>query len=125
MRYFESFFDNKGNYVAGKSTIIIFDKEKKCNLKSLNILLNSKFISLYIKSCFSALGIDGGINFSKDMVENLPLPNNFIEAQNRLNQFHDEILESIKKKLDPSTLINLMDDYVFELYQAEENNFNE
>ena len=125
MRYFESFFDNKGNYVAGKSTIIIFDKEKKCDLKSLNILLNSKFISLYIKSCFSALGIDGGINFSKDMVENLPLPNNFIGAQNKLNQFHDEILEAIKKKLDPSTLINLMDDYVFELYQAEENKFHE
>ena len=70
MRYFECFYDAKGEYIAGKSTIII----KGDNLYSLLGILNSKLLSFYIKQSYSALGIDGGINFSKDLVLNLPLP---------------------------------------------------
>ena len=70
MRYFECFYDISGEYIAGKSTIII----KGNNLYDLLGILNSKLISFYIKQSYSALGIDGGINFSKDLVFDLPLP---------------------------------------------------
>lgn len=70
MRYFECFYDAKGEYIAGKSTIII----KGDDLYSILGILNSKLISFYIKESYSALGIDGGINFSKDLVLDLPLP---------------------------------------------------
>lgn len=70
MRYFECFYDIKGDYIAGKSTIII----KGDDLFDILGILNSKLISFYIKQSYSALGIDGGINFSKDLVLDLPLP---------------------------------------------------
>jgi hypothetical protein len=70
MRYFECFYDIKGDYIAGKSTIII----KGDDLFDILGILNSKLTSFYIKQSYSALGIDGGINFSKDLVLDLPLP---------------------------------------------------
>ena len=124
MRHFESFYDSKGDYIAGKSTIIILNKDKKYNLKSLNLLLNSKFISQYIKSNFSALGIDGGINFSKDIVNDLPIPNDFLKAQNKLIKYHDEILNSINKNFDSTQIINEMNNFIYKLYDSNEKSFS-
>ena len=62
IRHFKSFLDFKGEYVAGKSTIIIKDAKKNFPLELLMTFLNSEVISFYIKEAYSALGIDGGIN---------------------------------------------------------------
>lgn len=74
MRYFECYFDEKGEYIAGKSTIILLEPKEERFFKLLLAILNSKLISFYIKQSFSTLGIGGGINFTKDMVANLPIP---------------------------------------------------
>ena len=75
MRYFESYFDKDGKYVAGKSTIILLNAKKEEYYPLLLGILNSRIIAFYIKQSFSALGIGGGINFSNDMVAELPIPN--------------------------------------------------
>lgn len=118
MRHFECFLDEYGDYIAGKSTIIVNGN----NLRNLLGLLNSKLISFYIKQAYSALGIDGGINFSKDMVNNLPIPNQIniqikdlvnkiLELIHQDNYFNDEqaqgqVLEYQKE----------IDKLVYELY---------
>lgn len=73
IRHFKSFLDCNGEYVAGKSTIIIKDGEENFPLELLLCFLNSNVISFYIKEAYSALGIDGGINFTSPLVEKLPL----------------------------------------------------
>lgn len=73
MRHFESFIDEEGQYIAGKSTEILFQKTK-LSLKLALAILNSKLIRFYIKQAYSVLGIDGGINFTTDLIEGLPIP---------------------------------------------------
>ncbi len=81
MRYFEAFYDEEGEFLSSKSTLIIKSIENKVFGYSLLGLLNSKLISFYLKQSYSALGIDGGISFSKDMVENLPVYSKFPNTQ--------------------------------------------
>jgi len=92
MRYFECFLDEHGEYVAGKSTIIIKEKRQDLCLKSLIALLNSQLMTFYINGAYSALGIDGGINISKTLVEALPIPISFDRNQNNLVKTVDKIL---------------------------------
>ena len=118
MRYFECFYDTLGEYIAGKSTIII----KGDNLYDILGILNSKLISFYIKQSYSALGIDGGINFSKDLVLDLPLPkknysnlkNNvqkIIELTKTTNYFEDNQKQQAVKEYE-----NQIDIMVYKLY---------
>lgn len=70
MRYLECYYDEEGEYIAGKSTLIIREiKDNKFNL--FCALINSKLVSFYIKQSFSSLGIDGGVNFTKDIMRML------------------------------------------------------
>ena len=73
MRHFECCPDLEGNFVAGKSTVILKSKEDE-DLRIALAILNSALISFYINESFGALGIDGGINFTAGMVESLPFP---------------------------------------------------
>lgn len=75
MRNFEAFYDRNAQYVAGKSTIIILPLPQKEEMLAVLLgLLNSRLMKFYIYQSYSTLGIGGGINFSKDMVASLPLP---------------------------------------------------
>jgi len=68
------------------------------NPKYLLSLLNSKLISFYIKQSYSALGIDGGINFSAEIVEQLPIPRITEKAQQSFISIVDQILAAKKKE---------------------------
>ena len=74
IRYFECFLDGKGEYIAGKSTIIIRNCRNNMSLLFIIAMLNSKAISFYMKQAYSALGIDGGVNFTAPMISAIPLP---------------------------------------------------
>ena len=74
MRYFEAFLDTEGDYIAGKSTIILLNAKKEEYYKILLGILNSKLISFYLKQSYSTLGIGGGINYSNNMVAAIPCP---------------------------------------------------
>lgn len=71
MRHFEAYFDLNIECLASKSTIIVKNIDNHSGF-FLTSLLNSKLVKFYIKQSYSALGIDGGINFSKEMVNHLP-----------------------------------------------------
>ena len=65
--------DLTGNTVPGKSTMIIpIDNEDE--LKYVAAFINSKISIFYIKQKYSSSSYNGGINFSKDMINTLPMP---------------------------------------------------
>lgn len=101
MRYFECFYDEQGNYIAGKSTIILKDFNNDANPKYLLSLLNSKLISFYIKQSYSALGIDGGINFSAEIIEQLPIPKTTPTQQQPFITLVDQILSAKQNPPSP------------------------
>lgn len=89
MRYFECFLDSEGEYVAGKSTLII-RKVNSISLESLNAFLNSKLVEFYLKETYGTSGIDGGVNFTTSMIESFPIP---------ILKPHKEKLEKINAKI--------------------------
>ncbi|HXG07339.1 MAG TPA: DNA methyltransferase, partial [Nitrososphaera sp.] len=97
IRYFESFLDEDGSHVAGKSTIIIRNP-KKANLKALNALLNSKLIGFYMREAFRTAGIQGGVNFSSSMVEIIPVPNLTASHISNLTKLHDKMVGYIENQ---------------------------
>lgn len=118
MRYFECFYDVYGEYVAGKSTIIIRGE----NLGDILGILNSKLMSFYIKESYSALGIDGGINFSKGLVFDLPLPckdfsilNNIVQELEQLTKQTD-FKNNVQKQRAVKEYENQIDIMVYKLY---------
>jgi len=77
MRKFEAFLDLKGEYVAGKSSIVVIPKDTRISLLTCLGILNSTLIRFFIQESYSVLGIDGGISFSGTIVKELPLPKGF------------------------------------------------
>jgi hypothetical protein len=77
IRYFETIIDIKGEYLAGKSTILLVPNNKNVNdLKFLNPILNSKLITFFLKESYSSLELGGGMNFSKTNISQIPIAKN-------------------------------------------------
>ena len=111
------FYDIDGSYVAGKSTIILLNPKESKHFKILLGILNSKLISFFIRGSYSTLGIGGGINFSRDMVEGLPLPQLSSESE-KIIPYVDEIMKAKIQNVyaDTSALESEIDYLVYRLY---------
>jgi len=118
IRYFEVFFDEKGEYIVGKSAIFIRVFKPKIKPKAVMAIFNSKFISWYINETYGVLGIDGGVNFSVDMIEALPFPNKFISSQDSLIAIVNKILsfKEDNSNADTTKFENQIDELVYKLY---------
>lgn len=114
MRHFEAFLDTKNEYIPGKSTEILVMKNPEVDLVSILGILNSKIITFYIKNIYSTLGIDGGINFTPDLIKNLPIPN--------LSQIDTQRLRKETQKMieNPNSDLKELDIIVYNLYQITE-----
>lgn len=102
--------DADGSIVPGKSTLIIHNKNIQ-NLYFLLAVINSKIPIFYIKRKYSSASYNGGINFTKDMVNNLPLPvldksqlNWFAESGKELHSRTEELNLLSKRFKDLMTL---------------------
>jgi len=76
MRYFDSFYDEQGEFIAGKSTIIATPLSDTIDVFGYLGVLNSALVRWWLKELYSSQGIDGGINFTTGMVEKIPIANN-------------------------------------------------
>jgi hypothetical protein len=122
MRHFESFFDEDGSYIAGKSTEILISKSG-LNLKIALAILNSKLIGFYIKQAYSVLGIDGGINFTTSLIEELPIPNfDALDRQEPLIRLINQILvmKNHDVNADTGDFESQIDQLVYQLYDLTE-----
>ena len=119
MRYFEAYYDNEGKCIAGKSTIII--PQNDCDEQDMIYLLailNAKIIQYYINQSYSALGIDGGINFSVDIVNALPIPLATANEKKAIVECTNILLRTKKANplADTSALEAEIDRLVYDLY---------
>ncbi|MGB9677855.1 MAG: hypothetical protein ACPLZ9_04475, partial [Candidatus Ratteibacteria bacterium] len=69
----EGCIDSDGSVIPGKSTLII-ESDNIDNLKFLLAIINSKVAFFYIKEKYASYSYNQGINFNKDMINNLPIP---------------------------------------------------
>jgi hypothetical protein len=66
-------FDFTGQIIPGKTTLVICNDDIDL-LKILCCIINSKLIKFYIKNKYSSSSYNGGITFTKDMINNIPIP---------------------------------------------------
>lgn len=66
----ECYYDN-GNYLAGKSTTIVYDND---NLKYITAVLNSTLMSFYYKKLFNSMSLAGGFfRIGAPQIKELPI----------------------------------------------------
>lgn len=109
--------DEYWDTIPGKSTWMITSEDTE-NLYFLLALLNTKIVFYYIKEKYSASSYNGGTTFTKDMINNLPIPHNYVEVFNDIIDIVKNIL-TLKKRdpwRDTTDLERQIDQIVYKLY---------
>jgi len=91
----DAFLDEKGEYIPGKSTMIVTSKHTE-NLKLLLAIINSKLMIFYIKEKYPSSSYNQGIGFTKDMINYFPIPDIKIETFNEIIKVVDKIIDITK-----------------------------
>jgi methylase of polypeptide subunit release factors len=65
--------DAEGEILPGKTTLVAFAKSRE-DLLLAAAFLNSRLLAFYLKERHSASSYNGGITFTKDMLNRLPIP---------------------------------------------------
>src|SRR5690606_17192535 len=110
-------FDPEGQIIPGKSTLVV-SNQNITYLKFALGLLNSKLPIFYIKEKYRGSSYNQGINFNKDMINNLPLPELDNKIITLMLRFVDQLL-SIKNAdhtTDSTKLEKQIDELVYKLY---------
>jgi len=115
--------DINGSTIPGKSTLIIIS-ENINKLKLLLAIINSKLACFYLKEKFIASSYNQGISFTKEMINNLPVPKIAEKDQEFIIKIIDNILSIVSKsgydfKNPPKKQKDLeekIDHFIYELY---------
>lgn len=68
----ECYLDSNGEYLAGKSTTIVYDS--KLDLKYIIAILNSKLMTFYYRQYFSSLSLQGGyLRIGPPQIKEIPI----------------------------------------------------
>uniref|UniRef100_UPI0034DEB738 Eco57I restriction-modification methylase domain-containing protein n=1 Tax=Candidatus Thiodubiliella endoseptemdiera TaxID=2738886 RepID=UPI0034DEB738 len=111
----DSCLDEKGIFIPGKSTLIVANDNIE-ELKFLLGLLNSKLVIFYIKEKHPASSYNQGINFTKHMINNMPIPKISKLAQKPFIDLVDKIIQAKQDGKDTTTLETKIDEMVYQLY---------
>ena len=113
----EAMCDVKGEFIAGKSTVVISVRGKV--LFWLTGILNSKLISYCVRIAFNSLKMAGGyINVSPYVLQQIGMPDDEVEKKAEVSTRVSQILDMKKSspKADTSALESEIDDLVYDLY---------
>ena len=114
----EAYYDD-GQYLAGKSTTCVLQREDSFGLKFILGVLNSKLESFWLIKKYNSQAMSGeAINISTSVVQNLPLPPATPEQQNFIISTVDKILAAKKANVtsDTTALERKIDELVYRLY---------
>lgn len=111
----DSCLDEKGIFIPGKSTLIVANDNIE-ELKFLLGLLNSKLVIFYIKEKHPASSYNQGINFTKHMINNMPIPKISKLAQKPFIDLVDKIIQAKQDEKDTTALETKIDEMVYQLY---------
>lgn len=116
--------DVDGSVIPGKTTLMVTSHDIK-TLRYLLAILNSKLAFFYIRERYPASSYNQGTTFTKEMINNLPLPKT---TQNKQNDFinivdtilslteSDDFVEDKEKQASVQELEHQIDQMVYELY---------
>lgn len=109
--------DPFGEVIPGKTTLVITCDELEM-LKTLLAIINSKLAFFFLKEKYPASSYNQGTTFTKDMINNLPVPDWSVEDRTVLLQLVEQIIA--RKTADPSAGVSdeerKIDEIVFSLY---------
>jgi hypothetical protein len=113
----DSCLDDKGIFIPGKSTLMITGDDID-KLKFLLALLNSALVIFYIKEKHPASSYNKGINFTKDMINNMPIPKTSKTEQQLFINLVNKALQAkeINTNTDITDLEHQIDNEVYKLY---------
>lgn len=119
--------DEDGKIIPGKSTLVITSLEKEL-LASSCLLLNSKLPIFYIKEKYRGSSYNQGVNFSKDMINELPTPNLSKIEKTSLQiipfiiplKSEIPLFEKVSNNLVLDLIYEVVDAIIFELYFSED-----
>jgi hypothetical protein len=116
----DAMIDLKGEYIPGKQTLIICSNNVNL-LYLLAAIINSRLAYFYISQRYSSSSYNGGINFTKEMINNLPLPD--IKNQDKRDDtIYKEIISNVKSickgtfKGNFETAQNRIDNLIYPFY---------
>lgn len=70
----DAFIDEDGNYLPGKTTLVINSSDVD-TLYLMSAIINSSIAIFYLRTKYSSSSYCGGITFTKEMIDSLPIPN--------------------------------------------------
>ncbi|PIZ74519.1 hypothetical protein COY07_00510 [Candidatus Peregrinibacteria bacterium CG_4_10_14_0_2_um_filter_43_11] len=82
--------DDSGTIIPGKTTLVITDTDIK-KLKCFLAIINSKLALFYIEEKYPAASYNQGTSFTKDMLNNLPIPSINELEKNTLIELSEKI----------------------------------
>jgi type I restriction-modification system DNA methylase subunit len=116
--------DTDGSIIPGKTTLVVTSQDMR-RLKFLLGILNSRFVFFYIKERYPASSYNQGISFTKEMINNLPLPRTAENEQNPIVSLVDSILlltdsedfsNNLAKQDQVKDYASQIDQLVYQLY---------
>jgi hypothetical protein len=87
--------DLDGSFVPGKSTLVICSKTPN-TLKLLAGIVNSRVASFYVKQKYASASYNGGVNFTPDMLNSIPIPDEIDE---------EAIVSAVDRIIDAQTAV--------------------
>ncbi|MEO0288561.1 MAG: Eco57I restriction-modification methylase domain-containing protein [candidate division WOR-3 bacterium] len=120
--------DLDGQIIPGKSTLVVFSENEE-NLLIILALLNSKIAEFYLKERFISYSYNQGVVFTKEMINNIPIPafsnaerKIFIELINQILTYtqSSDYLTNPQKQDKVKELERQIDQIVYKLYKLTE-----
>lgn len=71
----DAMLDLHGEIIPGKTTLVLMSDDENI-LKYASTILNSPIAIFYIKAKYGSASYNGGVSFTKDMINSIPLPSN-------------------------------------------------
>lgn len=113
---------DKGEYLAGKSTIIIIENQS-IELATLLAILNSKLISFWYKNMFKSLSLQGGyLRIGSNEIKKIPIAKADNETTIEIKNLVEKIitlfanLEDINSITEVNNYIKDLDNIIYKLY---------
>ena len=109
--------DLLGEIIPGKSTMIISSNDTD-DLFFIMAYLNSTLPIFYIKQKYSSASYNGGINFSKEMINTLPITSKLIQNRDNLVGLAKELYKEkhLNYTEERSEIENIIDKIVYESF---------
>lgn len=112
--------DPQGTMIPGIPTLVVFANERS-DLKILMAIINSPLALFYIKEKYPGSSYNQGITFTKDMINELPIPSLDEGTRRKLVALVDDVLAAKNTKCGPeaNTLEKEIDGLLYSAYGME------